>query len=790
FYLITRLFMCTMFLFQIRELVLDNCRSTYIVGLTDEFAALESLSLINVGLTSLKGFPKLTSLRKLELSDNRISGGLNLLQSSPKLTTLNLSGNKIKDLDTLQPLKEFKNLKNLDLFNNEVTELDNYRDKVFSLIPSLRYLDGFDIDDCEVDDTEGEDDEVNGNEDGDGDANEEDSEADEEDDDEFDEGGVGLETVYKDSLEDDSDEDEFLCDEEEEEDDDDIEDVEPEEEEYIARILVVLPSERGRSDIDGLRSGSGVLHMKEHICLLAPVGQNLVTLECSCHHIERTNFRQVAQEKHEDGLDQACSNGALRASGARACHDDSSSGSGGCHGRNAATRATFLDRPGLDDVVQRCLARSHKRVFPTGSTSIVGLKLSCVLPYPPNSPATERVSQSFIVGVPPKGNTCSKERDNLRVGKRRLRPAEICDLLKGFLVICCWIATWKVDTSMMYHLVKSQSVIKLYIFYNMLEVGDRLFSAFGQDTIDALLWTATEPRSKTQARSQHLGTLPHLLFAVTYVLLHSILVLFQATTLNVAINSSNKALLTIMMSNNFVELKGSVFKKFDKNNLFQLSCADIRERFHMMMLLFAVTLQTMKEYAWKPERLIVLLPDCIMLLLAEVLVDWVKHAFITRFNELPSTVYRDYTISLAYDMTQPRQETAFSDQSDLVARRMGFIPLPLGVAIGRITPSPKAANIILLLLAYLILIAVRILISLIILGKACDIISSHSEESNVTIASFKDHSRTNPESKSTNLATTMFSNSSISLNNVCLNDAVLNEEILEDTEKVRKDATL
>lgn len=52
----------------------------------------------------------------------------------------------------------------------------------------------------------------------------------------------------------------------------------------------------------------------------------------------------------------------------------------------------------------------------------------------------------------------------------------------------------------------------------MLEVGDRLFSAFGQDTIDALLWTATEPRSKTQPGSQHhLGTLPHLLFAFTYV---------------------------------------------------------------------------------------------------------------------------------------------------------------------------------------------------------------------------------------------------------------------------------
>ncbi|KAJ9576775.1 hypothetical protein L9F63_025330, partial [Diploptera punctata] len=127
---------------KVVELNLDNCRSTSIVGLTDEFINLETLSLINVGLTSLKGFPKLPNLRKLELSDNRISGGLNLLHASPKLTHLNLSGNKIKDLDTLEPLKEFKNLKNLDLFNNEATSMDNYREKVFNLIPSLKYLDG------------------------------------------------------------------------------------------------------------------------------------------------------------------------------------------------------------------------------------------------------------------------------------------------------------------------------------------------------------------------------------------------------------------------------------------------------------------------------------------------------------------------------------------------------------------------------------------------------------------------------------------------------------------------
>ena len=57
------------------------------------------------------------------------------------------------------------------------------------------------------------------------------------------------------------------------------------------------------------------------------------------------------------------------------------------------------------------------------------------------------------------------------------------------------------------------------------------------------------------------------------VVIHSNVILVQATTLSVAVNSHSKALLTIMVSNNFVELKGSVFKKFEINNLFQMSCS-------------------------------------------------------------------------------------------------------------------------------------------------------------------------------------------------------------------------
>ena len=56
--------------FQVKELVLDNCRSYEgkIEGLTDEFEELEFLSTINVGLASVANLPKLNKLKKVNIS--------------------------------------------------------------------------------------------------------------------------------------------------------------------------------------------------------------------------------------------------------------------------------------------------------------------------------------------------------------------------------------------------------------------------------------------------------------------------------------------------------------------------------------------------------------------------------------------------------------------------------------------------------------------------------------------------------------------------------------------------
>ncbi|KAI1887301.1 hypothetical protein AGOR_G00188880 [Albula goreensis] len=305
-------------------------------------------------------------------------------------------------------------------------------------------------------------------------------------------------------------------------------------------------------------------------------------------------------------------------------------------------------------------------------------------------------------------------------GSRLLQPAQVCDLLKGFIMIICYSMMHYVDYSMMYHLIRGQSVIKLYIIYNMLEVADRLFSSFGQDILDALYWTATEPKEKKRA---HIGVIPHFLMAVLYVFLHAILIMVQATTLNVAFNSHNKSLLTIMMSNNFVEIKGSVFKKFEKNNLFQMSNSDIKERFTNYVLLLIVCLRNMEQFSWNPDHLWVLFPDVCMVIASEIAVDIVKHAFITKFNDITADVYSEYRASLAFDLVSSRQKNAYTDYSDSVSRRMGFIPLPLALLLIRVvTSSVKiqgSLSFVCVLLFYLGMITLKVLNSIVLLGKSC-----------------------------------------------------------------------
>uniref|UniRef100_A0A8C6UT54 Transmembrane anterior posterior transformation 1a n=1 Tax=Neogobius melanostomus TaxID=47308 RepID=A0A8C6UT54_9GOBI len=314
-------------------------------------------------------------------------------------------------------------------------------------------------------------------------------------------------------------------------------------------------------------------------------------------------------------------------------------------------------------------------------------------------------------------------------GTRLLQPAQVCDVLKALILVLCYSMMHYLDYAMIYHLIRGQSVIKLYLIFNMLEVADRLFSSFGQDILDALYWTATEPKAR---KRDNIGVIPHFIMAVFYVLLHTILIMVQASTLNVAFNSHNKSLLTIMMSNNFVEIKGNVFKKIGKQNLFQMSNSDIKERFTSYILLLIVVLRNMEQFAWNLGHLWKLIPVVVMVVVSEVAVDIVKHAFVTKFNNISAEVYSEYRTDLAFELLSSRQKNAYTDYSDTVARRMGFIPLPSAILLIRVVMSSVKVQGALaytcVLLLYLGLLTLKVLNSIMLLGKSCVLIKRANME--------------------------------------------------------------
>ena len=70
----------------------------------------------------------------------------------------------------------------------------------------------------------------------------------------------------------------------------------------------------------------------------------------------------------------------------------------------------------------------------------------------------------------------------------------------------------------------------------------------------------------------------------------------------------------------------------------------------------------------------------------ELCVDWLKHLFITKFNRLSHTIYREFSSVLRIDICRRRQlgllnATSLVDHAHSLGHRLGFAPLPLACVV-------------------------------------------------------------------------------------------------------------
>ena len=282
-------------------------------------------------------------------------------------------------------------------------------------------------------------------------------------------------------------------------------------------------------------------------------------------------------------------------------------------------------------------------------------------------------------------------------------------LVSGILITLVLLRN--LDTSRIYHNIRSGTAIKLYFMTQVLEIGDRLLSVSGQDILKVLYKVNSFSDVRKGKKVYNFKKIVHFSFLYTvsilYLWFHSYVLVYQVMALNVAINSYSNALMTLILSNQFSELKSAVFKKAEREGLFQISCSDLNERFLILIMLGIISSRNFLQILMnstttndfflniKPNSWLtnltpwksfnnwigLLIGPSIVVIGSEILVDWVKHAYIIRFNRIKALGYDKYTKILASDFVNGFTSDNFSKSNDHINDHPNLLTKRTGLSI-------------------------------------------------------------------------------------------------------------
>lgn len=257
--------------------------------------------------------------------------------------------------------------------------------------------------------------------------------------------------------------------------------------------------------------------------------------------------------------------------------------------------------------------------------------------------------------------------------------AELSDL-GCFLIVACGVTLLqRTDISLIYHMIRGQGTIKLYVVYNVLEIFDKLCQNFNGDVLQTLFNSAEGLAScpPEKMRFWMWRFIFDLALAMAASIVHSFILLAQAITLSTVIVAHNNALLALLVSNNFSEIKSNVFKRFSKDNIHGLVYFDSVERFHISAFMLFVLAQNILEAEgpWFESFLF----NALMVFICEMAIDIIKHSFIAKFNDIKPITYSEFLEDLC--------KQTLNIQTEGAKKTLTFVPLaPACVVIRVLTP--------------------------------------------------------------------------------------------------------
>ncbi|KAE8716130.1 Protein POLLEN DEFECTIVE IN GUIDANCE 1 [Hibiscus syriacus] len=258
--------------------------------------------------------------------------------------------------------------------------------------------------------------------------------------------------------------------------------------------------------------------------------------------------------------------------------------------------------------------------------------------------------------------------------------AELCDF-GCFLVLACGvIVLGQTDISLIYHMIRGQATIKLYVVYNVWEIFDKLCQSFGGDVLETLFNSAEGLANCSQENMRF--WIRRFVSDQALAMAFSNIFMFkpsQAITLSTCIVARNNALFALLVSNNFAEIKSNVFKRFSKDNIHSLAYSGALPFAHIFLRKLFVPVKVILIVMRHESMLWPMAMDAFVVFVCEILIDIIKHSFLAKFNDIKPIAYSEFLEDLC--------KQTLNIQTEDCKKNLTFVPLaPACVVIRVLTP--------------------------------------------------------------------------------------------------------
>ncbi|XP_075518590.1 protein POLLEN DEFECTIVE IN GUIDANCE 1-like isoform X1 [Primulina tabacum] len=267
----------------------------------------------------------------------------------------------------------------------------------------------------------------------------------------------------------------------------------------------------------------------------------------------------------------------------------------------------------------------------------------------------------------------------------RASSAELSDFGCFVVLVSGVTLLQQADISLIYHMIRGQGIIKLYVVYNVLEIFDKLCQSFVGDVMQAL-FNSADGLANCSQENMRFWLQRFILdeaLAIVSSIVHSFILLAQAVTLSTCIVAHNNALFAMLVSNNFAEIKSNVFKRYSKDNLHSMVYFDSIERFHISAFILFVLAQNILEAEgpWFES----FISNALVVYFFEVMIDVIKHSFVAKFNDIKPIAFSEFLEDLCKQILNIQTENA--------KKNLTFVPLAPACVVIRVLQPVYAAHL-------------------------------------------------------------------------------------------------